>query len=191
MASSRPAVFLDRDGTLIDELGYLDDPERVRLYPGAGKALARLREAGLATVLVTNQSGVARGLFDEARLAQVHARLEQLLAADGARLDLILYCPHHPEIGAPPYRRTCACRKPEPGLFLDARRRLDLDLGRSWAIGDSRRDLEAARRAGVRHVLLVATGKGRAQREGSEGLFDAFVPDLAHAVERVLGDGSA
>lgn len=185
-SAKRPAVFLDRDGTLIDELGYLDDPDGVRLYPGAAEAVARLNEAGFATVLLTNQSGVARGLFDETRLGEIHARLESLLARAGARLDLILYCPHHPGVGAPPYRRDCECRKPKPGLFLEARRRLGLDMAASWAIGDARRDLSAARRAGVGHVLLVATGKGETQRAESEGLFDAFVPDLGAAVDRVL-----
>jgi len=160
----RPAVFLDRDGTLITELGYLGDPDALELVPGAGAALALLGRAGFARVVVTNQSGIARGLFGERDLERVHARLREALAAEGGGLELVLSCPHHPAIGAPPWRRVCPCRKPEPGLILEAARRLDLDLGRSWIVGDSARDLEAGRRAGVGHRVLVLTGKGAATR---------------------------
>jgi D-glycero-D-manno-heptose 1,7-bisphosphate phosphatase len=162
MSGARAAVFLDRDGTLLDEDGYLDDPEGVRLLRGAARAVAELNDAGLATVLVTNQSGVARGMFDEERLAAVHARLAELLREKGAHLDLVLYCPHHPEHGAAPYRRTCDCRKPAPGLLLEAERTLGIDLARSWVVGDAARDLEAGRKAGVPNLVLVLTGKGSA-----------------------------
>ena len=183
------AVFLDRDGTLLDELGYLARAEDVRLYPGAGAAVRRLSEAGFLLVVVTNQSGIARGLFGEAELARVHARLAQELAQDGARLDLVLHCPHHPDHGRSPLRARCECRKPEPGLFLEAARRLSIDLARSWSIGDSARDIEAARRAGVHEHVLVATGKGRATQE--ELAPDArahlhLARDLSGAVELIL-----
>lgn len=183
---TRRAVFLDRDGTLIDALGYLGDPEGVRLLPGAARAVRRLNEAGWLAVLVTNQSGVARGLFGEDDVRAVHARLAALLAAEGARLDLVLHCPHHPEHGE---RTRCACRKPAPGLLLAAAERLGLDLGASWTIGDSERDLEAGRRAGLAGGILVTTGKGAEALEAlpaarRETL--AVAGDLPAAVELVL-----
>ncbi len=187
------AVFLDRDGTLIDELGYLADPDALRLFPGAADAVAAWNRAGLPVVLVTNQSGVARGLLDEASLARVHARLAGLLGRSGARLDLILHCPHHPTEGEPPFRRACSCRKPEPGMLLEAAERLGIDLGASWLVGDAERDLEAGRRAGVRRLLLVATGKGIAAdaRLRERGVDDyELVADLAAAAERVLAGSS-
>lgn len=186
---SRPGVFLDRDGTLLDEPGYLGDPDGVKLLPGAAAAVRSLNEATLPVVLVTNQSGVARGLFTESDMAAVHQRLSELLAREGAHLDLVLACPHHPSIGEAPYRQTCDCRKPEPGLYNQAIAALALDPERSWAVGDSGRDLEAARRAGVRGLLLVATGKGaeedvRLRAEGSLG--HRLVPDVADASRLVL-----
>lgn len=197
-APARPAVFLDRDGTLLDELGYLGDPARLRLLPGAARALARLERAGLPAVLITNQSGVARGLFGEDDLARVHRALERALAAEGARLAGIHVCPHlPPEPGAPrvphPYRRACDCRKPAPGLFREAARAHGLALERSWAIGDAWRDLEAARRAGVPRLVLVATGKGAAERERvlADGMDAAFVRDLPAAIDLVLGEHEA
>jgi len=186
MNATRSAVFLDRDGTLIDELGYLNDASGVRLFPGAARAVARLNEAGFAVVLATNQSGIARGLLDESDLERIHARIGDLLATEGAHLDLVLYCPHHPRIGRPPFRKVCECRKPSPGMFLEAREKLDLDMASSWAIGDSRRDLEAGRWSRVGGALLVGTGKGQTQREHTADLYDAFVPDLPAAVEHVL-----
>lgn len=180
---SRAAVFLDRDGTLNRELDYLGDPERLELLPGVLSALARLAAAGLALVVVTNQSGIARGFFDERDLAAVNARLERELAAAGIRLDGIECCPHHPDHG-PAGGTACDCRKPAPGMLLRAARRLDLDLERSWTVGDSLRDLEAGRAAGTRAVL-VRTGKGREQeRLAPPGTL--VVDDLAAAAELIL-----
>ena len=159
---SRAAVFLDRDGTLLDELGYLGDPDELLLLPGAADGVRALADAGWAVVVLTNQSGIARGLFTESDLAAVHARLERELARAGARLDGILHCPHHPEHGPPELQRVCACRKPAPGLFTEAALRWSLDLEQSWSVGDSARDLEAGDRAGVAGGILVLTGKGRA-----------------------------
>ncbi len=185
-AAGSRAAFLDRDGVLVDELGYLARAADLALLPGAAAAVARLNAARIPVVVVTNQSGIARGLFDERDLEEVHARLARELERSGAHLDLVLHCPHHPEHGE---RVRCACRKPEPGLFLKAAARLALDLRACSAIGDSARDLEAARRAGVAQRILVATGKGRATRAGltpleQEGL--AFARDLPEAVELVL-----
>lgn len=188
-AERRPAVFLDRDGTVLDELGYLADPDRVRLYPGAGAAIRRLNEAGLVVVVVTNQSGIARGLLDEDLLGRIHARLDEELLAAGARVDAYYHCPHHPDVGEPPWRMDCDCRKPLPGMFLAAARDLGLDPPRSFAVGDAARDLEAARRAGVRHRILVLTGKGEATRAALSAGDDVHVAaDLGAAVELVLAE---
>ena len=184
------AVFLDRDGTLIDELGFLARPEGLRLLPGVGAAVRRLNEAGRTVIVVTNQSGIARGLFGEGELAAIHARLATELARDGAHLDDVLYCPHHPREGVPPWRSACTCRKPAPGLVLEAARRHGLDLAASWMIGDSRRDLECGTRAGVRGSILVRTGKGADELAhwpaGSPA--PRVADDLAAAVAAVLAD---
>jgi D-glycero-D-manno-heptose 1,7-bisphosphate phosphatase len=155
----RPAVFLDRDGTLIEEVNYLAHPDQVRLLPGAAEAVARLNGLGIPVVVVTNQAGVARGYFPASRVAEVHARLDALLRADGARIDGYYVCPHHPTAGVGAYRIDCACRKPSPGLLRRAAAELGLDLGRSCMIGDKGSDLEAGARAGCRPVL-VRTGYG-------------------------------
>lgn len=172
----REAVFLDRDGTLIEEVNYLSSPEQVRLIPGADAAVRRLNAAGALVVVVTNQAGVARGFFPESRVGEVHAHLSALLAERGARVDAYFYCPHHPTEGLGAYRVACGCRKPEPGLLLAAARALDIDLARSWMIGDKLCDAEAGAAAGCR-AILVRTG------HGSELPSDVGVPDLAAAVD--------
>jgi histidinol-phosphate phosphatase family protein len=172
--SPRPAVFLDRDGTLIADTGYIADPTVVRLLPGAGEAVARLNRSGLAVVVVTNQSGIARGLLDEAAYAAVARRLEGLLSAAGARLDGAYHCPHHPDFTGP-----CDCRKPGPLLYQRAAAELELDLAASWWVGDRLRDVLPAERFGGRGLLVAPAGRGR---------FPA-VRDLAEAVDIVLGAG--
>ena len=188
-SSGRPAVFLDRDGTLVDELGFLDDPDRLRLLPGASEAVRRLNGAGFFVALVTNQSGIARGLFTEERLAAIHERLELVLAREGARLDAIAYCPHHPDEGEPPYRRRCVCRKPEPGLILQLLSRHGLDPAASWVVGDAVRDIQAGARAELGGRILVATGKGEDERlRLPDDLASStdYVEDLTAAVDRIL-----
>jgi D-glycero-D-manno-heptose 1,7-bisphosphate phosphatase len=152
------AVFLDRDGVLVDDPGYLSDPDAVRLLPGAARSLVALRAAGWRLVVVTNQSGFARGHFTEERLAGIHARLGELLAAGGATLDAIYYCPHHPDGSAGAYRRACDCRKPLPGLLLAAARDLRLDLAACWMVGDQPKDVAAGRAAGCRTILIGGEG---------------------------------
>lgn len=147
--SGRPAVFLDRDGTLIEDRHYLGDPAEVRLLPGAADAVRRLNDAGLAVVVVTNQSGIARGLLTEAAYLATARRLDELLAAEHARLDGQYYCPHLPELSGP-----CDCRKPGPLLYQRAGTDLGLDLARSWWIGDRLRDVEGAERFGGRGILV-------------------------------------
>jgi histidinol-phosphate phosphatase family protein len=147
----RPAVFLDRDGTLIEDVGYPRDPEAVRLLEGAPEALAALRRAGFALVVVSNQSGIGRGLVTRDEARAVHDRFVRELRAHGVELDDVRYCPHSPE-------DACACRKPAAGLLLDSARELGLDLGRSFMVGDKPDDVEAGRAAGCRTVLLGAAG---------------------------------
>lgn len=186
---SRPAALLDRDGTVIDEFGYLGDPERLRMLPRTAAAIRRLNEAAVPVVLVTNQSGLARGLFDEADLERVHARLAEHLVAEGAHLDAIYFAAHHPEFPHAAYDARADWRKPEPGMLLAAAADLGLDLGRSMLVGDTLRDLEAGRRAEVGLNVLVETGKGRDVAAGLDpeqraGL--VVLPHLEDAVERFL-----
>jgi len=155
-----PAVFLDRDGTVIAETGYLDTLDGLELFPWTVDAIRVLNQAGLLVVLVTNQAGVARGFFDEAFVAETHRHLLERLAAGGARLDGCYYCPHHPEAVVEAYRRTCDCRKPGPGMIRQAARELGIDLPRSYVVGDRWHDVAAAQAAGARG-LLVRTGHGR------------------------------
>ncbi len=170
----REAVFLDRDGTLIEEVHYLSAPEQVRLIPGAAEAVRRLNAAGVLVVVVTNQAGVAREYFPESRVAEVHAHLSALLAERGAHIDAYYYCPHHPTEGIGAYRVACECRKPKPGLLLTAACELDIDLSRSWMIGDKPCDAEAGTAAGCRAVP-VRTGYGQN--------LPGAVADLAAAIE--------
>jgi D-glycero-D-manno-heptose 1,7-bisphosphate phosphatase len=189
MAAPRRAVFLDRDGTLLDETGYLADPGELKLLDGIAAALRRLRQGTFFLCVATNQSGIARGLFDEADLDRVHRRMQEELAAAGVSLDAILHCPHHPDHGSQSLRKRCLCRKPAPGMLLEAASRFGLDLPNSWSIGDSGRDLEASRRAGVPGRILVLTGKGKAtlnELSAAELEGTRVVPNLATAVETIL-----
>jgi D-glycero-D-manno-heptose 1,7-bisphosphate phosphatase len=187
-AGGQRAVLLDRDGTLTVEGEWLTRRQDLVLVPGAAAALARLSAAGWKLVLVTNQSAIARGLITPAELAEIHAELQQRLGAYGARLDAIYSCPHHPTEGIGEYKVECACRKPKPGLVLQAARELGLDLARCWMVGDAARDLEAGWAAGVPGIL-VATGKGaseilRLRAQGREP--EAFLPDLPAAADWIL-----
>ncbi len=179
---------MDRDGTINVEVDYLSDPAQLELIPGAGEAIARLNRAGFPVVVVTNQSGVARGMLNEERLAEIHRELERQLAICKARLDLILYCPDHPEVGQGPYRRDSPRRKPGPGMLLEAQASLGLDLSRSWIVGDAGRDLAAGLAVGTR-AILVSTGKGAREHErlseAAELQYD-YCENLARAVDLIL-----
>ena len=191
--SRRKAVFLDRDGTLLDELGYLDAPEKLRFLPDLFGPLLALREQGYFLCVLTNQSGVARGYFDEATLAEIHAYMSSVMGEHGVAPDGLLYCPHHPDIGVERYRKLCQCRKPRPGLFLEAARRFELDLEQSFAIGDSLRDLQAAEAAGIQEPILVLTGKGLATQDElseAEKARTRVVPDMQAAVRSILSTAS-
>lgn len=182
------AVFLDRDGTINREVDYLARVEDFAFLPGAIEALAALSEAGYLLVVVTNQSGIARGLLNEARLDEIHAHMSAVLQAAGVSLDWIGYCPHHPDHGEGRFRASCSCRKPKPGLFLSAAADLNVDLEGSFCVGDSMRDLKAAAEVGVAG-LLVRTGKGEAEEQRSRGSRNppTVVDDLGAAARYILG----
>jgi D-glycero-D-manno-heptose 1,7-bisphosphate phosphatase len=177
-AALRPAVFLDRDGTIVEDVDYLTQPSQLRLIPGAATAIGRLNARARPVIVVTNQSAVARGLLTESGLDAVHASLRELLAAQGAHVDAIYYCPHHPEAADAAYRRDCDCRKPAAGMLLQAARDHGLDLAASVMIGDSLRDLKAGAAAGCKSLILVRTGHGRGEETGVTRLgFPAKVAD--------------
>lgn len=185
--AGRPAVFLDRDGTLTAEAEWVTTSRELELLPFAAEAIVVLRRAGYAVVLATNQSAVARGFVTEAGLAEIHAHMREELARDGAEVDGVYVCPHHPTEGFPPYRRECECRKPKPGMLLAAARDLGLDLAASWVVGDAERDLQAGAAVGARGIL-VATGKGRSEyarlvRERKPP--EAFVEDVLAAARSI------
>jgi D-glycero-D-manno-heptose 1,7-bisphosphate phosphatase len=188
--TGRRAVFLDRDGTLIEDRDYLKDPSQVVLERGAADAVARLNDHGFAVILVSNQSGVARGYHTEEDVVAVHQRLGELLAAGHARLDAMYYCPHYPEGVVEEYRQTCACRKPAIGMYERASREWGIDLTRSYMIGDKLTDMEAARNAELIGVL-VRTGYGEHEWKASLKAPDTEKPDrvvidLREAVEFVF-----
>lgn len=180
----RPAIFLDRDGTLNEDVGHLDRLERLALFPWSLDAVRLLRRAGYAVVVVTNQGGVARGFVAEAFVDEVRRVISRRLAAIGERLDGHYHCPHEPDAPVAAYRRECDCRKPRPGLVHRAARELGLDLPRSVVVGDKWSDVALARAAGTRAVL-VRTGYGRSQEQ-------APPPDLrADAVADTLLDAAS
>lgn len=168
-----PAVFLDRDGTLMEEVEYCRDPEKVRLLPGVPEGLARLKTAGFRCVIITNQSGIGRGWITMSEYEAVHARLVELLSE--GLIDATYFCPDAPGT-------SCECRKPAPGMVLSAARDLSLDLSRSWFVGDKDSDIGCGRNAGTR-TILVQTGYGK--NHGDTGA-DFVAEDFAMAVERIL-----
>ena len=185
---SRPAVFLDRDGTLNEEVGYPSRWSQVRIFPTSFEAVRRLNAAGFLVVVVTNQSGVGRGYLTEAELKTLHLRMAKAFAAKGARLDAFYYCPHYNLSAYPNYRLECLCRKPAPGLALQAAADLDLDLSRSYMIGDKSDDLKFGRAVGATPILVL-TGYGAESQKRIEGLDvrpAAVAADLRDAVDWIL-----
>ena len=181
---SHAAVFLDRDGVINEEMGYINHLSRFRLLPQAVPAIRRLNAAGVKVVVVTNQSGAARGYFPASLVEEIHANLQKILAAGGAHLDGLYTCLHGPDEG-------CACRKPKPTLIQQAARDLDLDLARSYAVGDRYKDIETAANANVKGILVL-TGYGRGEYDylrPAQKVQPVFVaPDLEAAVEWILQD---
>jgi D-glycero-D-manno-heptose 1,7-bisphosphate phosphatase len=177
---TRRAVFIDKDGTLIDDVPYNVDPRSMRFTSGAEFCLPVLHEAGYALVIVSNQSGVARGFFNESALVPVRERLNRMFADAGAHLLDFYYCPHHPEGTIPEYTLNCSCRKPQPGLLLKAALDHGIDLASSWVIGDILNDVEAGHRAGCRSILLN-NGNETEWLLSKERVPDFLADDLAEA----------
>ena len=188
---TRPAVFLDRDGTLNQERGYLDRIDMLALFPWTADAVRLLNRAGFATVVVTNQAAVARGIIDEPFLQRIHGELDVRLAAGGARIDRYYYCPHLEDGPEGPFKQRCECRKPRPGMIQAAARDLDLDLSRSAMVGDRWLDVQCARAAGVRAVLVRSGHGGREAEVPGPGVeADAILNNLMEAVGWILRSSS-
>ncbi len=184
----RIAAFLDRDGTLNEEVNFVRTPEELALLPGASDAVRALNERGIVVCIISNQSGVARGFFTEQDLVPIHAKLERELGRSGARIDHIYYCPHHPTEGKPPYNVVCSCRKPDTGMLRQAEGEFDLDLRRSFVVGDRIVDIQAGRNAGAT-TILVLTGYGphtlvECREQGV--IPDVVAVDIAEAVEFIM-----
>jgi histidinol-phosphate phosphatase family protein len=193
LAVRRPAVFLDRDGTINEEASYITRPEQLKLLPGAAAAVRAMREAGYRIVVVTNQPVVARGDCSTADLLRIHDHMEMELSREGAFLDGIYYCPHHPDKGFAGERAElkmeCECRKPRDGMIRRAARELNLDLAASWLIGDRTGDIQAARNCGIRSILLRTGMGGRDQRYAAAP--DSILDDLPAAARFIAGQGAA
>ena len=187
---NKPAVFLDRDGTINEQMGYLNHVSRLRLLPGAAEAIRWLNEHGYLVIVLTNQSGVARGYFPIDLVHEVHERMESLLGAQGARIDGIFFCPHYPGGSVPEYGISCACRKPGTGMLDQACAAFEIERSASWMIGDTCQDVEMAHRAGIR-AILVETGYGMGERSytlpGRPHQPVHIAADLPAAVHWILG----
>jgi D-glycero-D-manno-heptose 1,7-bisphosphate phosphatase len=170
------AVFIDRDGTISEEVGYVNHVSRFKLFPYAATAIKLLKEHGWLAIVITNQAGVARGYFDEDLIQLVHQQMLRDLETAGAKLDQIYYCAHHPSAGEPPYRSACDCRKPQPGLITRAASDFAIDLPQSWMVGDRYSDIQLARNAGVKSALVL-TGYGRGEWDHQRSRWQ-YQPDL-------------
>lgn len=186
-------VFLDRDGTLNQEVNYLHRPEDLKLIPGVPEALGLLKEAGYRLVVVTNQAGVARGYYTEEDVRNLHLYMNQVLERDGASIDAFYYCPHHPEYGVGAYRQACHCRKPDTGMFEMAGKRFEVDKARSFMVGDKLLDVEAGKNYGLTSIL-VGTGYGKEQHEqdvaaGQGFLYDCYADSMMEAARWIVEKG--
>ena len=181
------AVFLDRDGTLIEEAGYLDRLDRLVMFPWSVDAVRLLNRGGFAVVVVTNQAGIAKGFFDERFVQETHRVLDRKVTEGGGRIDGYYYCPHLPDASVEAYRRSCDCRKPMAGMILAAARDLDIDVARSYVVGDRWIDVEMAHRAGATG-LMVETGYGKTESTRPPAGFEAttVVANLIEAVTWIL-----
>lgn len=159
------AVFLDRDDTIVDDPGYISHPDQLKLLPGAAQALRDMRKLGFKLVIVSNQSGVARGMLTEETLAEIHRKLKRLLADENVDIDSIYYCPYHPEGVVEEYSFESDLRKPSPGMLFKAAKEMDIDLSNSWMVGDSYRDVAAGKEAGCKTILVNIPGKSKSRRE--------------------------
>ena len=187
----RGAVFVDRDGTISNEVGYIRDPDQFQLMPKSAEAVKLIHESGLKIIVITNQAGVAKGFFTEEMVDQVNKKMEKLLSVQGAYLDGIYYCPHHPEGVVESYRKTCDCRKPASGLLEQASREHDIDLTVSYMVGDKLTDMECANKAGVKGILVL-TGYGKDVHKKIESLNtkkpEYVEDDLFDAAKWIIND---
>lgn len=188
------AVFLDRDGTINEEVGYLDSLDKLKIIPAAFEAIRLINESGMKVAVISNQAGVARGLFTEEFVRTTNNYLQTILSREGAYINSFYYCPHHPTEGEEPYRQACDCRKPAPGMLIKAAQDLNIDLKVSYLVGDRFLDIEAARKAGVKGIL-VKTGYGSTllQDDGPdkatpENKPDFIAADILEAVRWILKD---
>lgn len=182
------AIFIDRDNTLIEDPGYISDPAAVKLLPGVDLALKSLKQAGYLLVVVTNQSGVARGLLSEESLEAIHAELRRQLGEKGVHLDMVCYCPYHPEGTIEKYAVDSELRKPKPGMLLKAAGQLEIDLAQSWMIGDSTRDVEAGQRAGCRTIQIRIPAQDQITGEDQGARADHTARNLVEAARIILRD---
>ena len=185
------AVFIDRDGTISEEVGYINHASRFNLFPYSAAAIKHLNDNGWLAIITTNQAGVARGYFSEEMIKAVHKRMNDGLEAGGARLDAVYYCAHHPSLGDTPYRLDCDCRKPKPGLITRAAREFDINLDESWMVGDRYSDIEVARNAGVKSAFVLS-GYGRGEWEHQRETWslqpDLVSENLLEAVDFIVAD---
>lgn len=180
------AVFLDKDGTIIEDVGYMNSPQQIKFLPGSIEAIKMLNETGFKVVVISNQAGVARGLVTEDMLQTIDKVLHRGILNGGAHLDGIYYCPHHPEHGVYPYKQVCECRKPHPGLIKKAQHDLQIDLSQSYMIGDKATDIEAGKGAGTKTIFIL-TGCGKEEREKLESPPNHTAENLLEAVRWILG----
>jgi D-glycero-D-manno-heptose 1,7-bisphosphate phosphatase len=183
----QPSVFLDRDGTLIEEVGYLDRLDRLRMFPWSIDAVRLLNRGGFKVVVVSNQAGVARGFFDESFVREVQREVGAQVADAGGRIDAWYYCPHHPDAPLAEYRLQCECRKPRPGMIRQAEEDLDIDTTRSFVVGDRWLDVALAQNVGARGILVRTGYGGSEEHQPHQGTEAAFVADdLMEAVSWIL-----
>jgi len=185
------AIFIDRDGTLNEDIGYVATIDQLILYPWAAEAVRLINSAGFKAIVITNQSGVARGMHTEETLKAIHSKMIEDLAEQGARIDAVYYCPHHPEIGDSAYRISCQCRKPQTGMLDAASREHNIELSRSFLVGDKATDIQLAHNAGTR-AALVLTGYGRqtlAHRDRWPCAPAIVAENLLEAVKQILDSG--
>jgi D-glycero-D-manno-heptose 1,7-bisphosphate phosphatase len=188
------AVFLDRDGTINEEVGYLDSLDKLKIIPAAYEAIQLINISGMKAIVVTNQSGVARGIFTEKLVRQTHEIIQADLLQKKASIDKFYYCPHHPTEGTGIYLQNCTCRKPLPGMLLQAAHDFDIELADSYMVGDTDRDMDAAKKIGVKGIL-VKTGYGREVLQDidpdtaiAENIPDFVAEDILEAVKWIMKD---
>lgn len=176
------AVFVDRDGTINVDVDFLSSPDQLQLIPRSAEAIKELNDLGVPVIVITNQSGIARGLYSEDDLHRVHSAMDEMLRHHGATISAYYYCPHHPNEGIAPYVKDCKCRKPKPGMLNDAKMEFGLDLRRSFIVGDKCIDMQTGKSVGA-VAIQVSTGYGTEEKDLSANIRDYYAVDLFDAVQ--------